>query len=150
MAKPKEWILVLNAHHARLIEGLAPPRSPASPERVLEAPQTKLGDVMADKPGRSFASAGGGRRSAMSYASDPVREAERAFVRQTVELIEAAHARGAFDRLAVFAAPEMLGLLREAMPEALRRTLSREVPSNLAGLDPEPLQEALREEMARE
>lgn len=150
MTDPKEWILVLNAHHARLIEGLATPRSPAPAEQVLEASPGKLADVMADKPGRSFTSSGGGRRSAMSYASDPIRDAERAFVKRTIEMIEAAREGGTFDSLAVFAAPEMLGLLREAMPEALRRIVSREVSRNLAGLDAERLQQALRDEMARE
>ncbi|WP_158243232.1 host attachment protein [Acidimangrovimonas sediminis] len=150
MTRPKEWILVLNAHHARLVEGLAPPRSAASPERVLEAEAAKLSEVMSDKPGRSFSSGAAGRRSAMSYAGDPVRDAEKAFVKRVIEMVEHAHDAGEFDRLAVFAAPRVLGLLREAMPEALRGVISREVPRNLAGLDPPLLHEILREEMARD
>lgn len=150
MTHHREWILVLNAQRARLIEGLAPPRSAAPPEHVLEATAAKLTDVMADKPGRSFSSGGTGRRSAMSYSSDPVRDSERAFVKQAVEMVEAAHLAGRFDRLAIFAAPEMLGLLREAISEALRQSVSREVPLNLAGFDAPRLHEILRDRMARD
>lgn len=150
MTHPAEWILVLNAHHARLIEGLAPPRSPAPAEHVLEASTGKLKEVMADKPGRSFSSGASGRRSAMDYASDPVLDAEKAFVKETVDMVEAARKAGSFDRLAIFAAPQILGLLRDEMPEALRKVVSREVSRNLAGLEGPLLQDALRDEMARD
>ncbi|WP_127900134.1 host attachment protein [Solirhodobacter olei] len=150
MRKPSEWILVMNAAHARLIEGLAAPRSPAPHEQAIEAHPQRPGEIMADKPGRSFSIGSGGRRSAMVSPSDPQREAERAFVDRIIEMVEKAHSAGAFDRLVVVAAPEMLGLWRAALPPKLRQAVSREVARNIANLAPLPLQEALRDELTSE
>ena len=126
------WALVLNATRARILRGVAPGDGPAAPELVLRSEQRHLRDMISDKPGRSFASAGGGRRSAMSAPSDPVREDERAFVREVIAVLESHRLAGDFDLLAVFASPEMLGILRALTPDGLRARIVAETTKNLA------------------
>lgn len=98
---------------------------------------------MSDKPGRSFASKGGGRRSAMEYSSDPVAEDQREFIRQIISLLESHRRAGDFGRLAIFAEHDMLGQLREMMPQSLADLVVREVPKNLMHLSEQDLLEAV-------
>ena len=81
MRKPETWILLADATRARVL------RSPESPQAgaarvpmqtIFEAgaEHLPLRDIMADAPGRTFASVGT-RRSAMEYHSDPVRDETR-------------------------------------------------------------------------
>jgi protein required for attachment to host cells len=146
--KPEiEWILVMNATRARLIRGLPESGEPAAPELVLRAPSHHLREVMSDKPGRSFSSGSPGRRSAMDYGSDPLRQDELEFVRQVIALIESHRRAGDFDRLAIVAAPHTLGLLREEMPHALQPLVSRELAKNLAGVLETALPGVLKREL---
>ncbi|MGN6585157.1 MAG: host attachment protein [Rhizobiaceae bacterium] len=95
--------------------------------------------------GSSFASEGT-RRSAMEYRSDPVREEERAFARRIARLLEERCLEDDFDRLVLFAAPRMLGDLRDAMTESVRKFIIAEIDKDLTKLSGN----ALREEIKRE
>lgn len=143
-----EWVLVMNSSRARVVRGLPPRGAPALPELSMRSPNRRLGEIMADKPGRSFSSGAQGRRSAMDYASDPVREHDLDFARQVVAMLESHRAAGDFASLSVIAAPQMLGLLREAMPPALAALVRRESDKNLAGVDDSVLHDAIRAELA--
>jgi protein required for attachment to host cells len=125
------WVLVLNSTRARVLRDLRRDGTVAEPELVLRCEHRALRDIMADKPGRSFASAGGGRRSAMEYRSDSLREDERAFAGEVILLLETHRRAGEFDRLAVFASAEMLGLFRSLVPPPLRSLIEMEAPRNL-------------------
>jgi protein required for attachment to host cells len=131
----REWYLVLDATTARIVRGLAKTAEAGHPEIVIRSPAHKLREIMADKPGRSFASAGGGRRSSYEYPSDPVKEERRAFVRSALALLEQHRRDGEFDALIVVAAPRMLGLLRDEMSAQLRQLVQREIDKDFAGLD---------------
>lgn len=110
---------------------------------------------MVDKPGRSFASVGT-RRSAMEYRSDPVREEANAFTEALgMEMLEHRRAAGEFEKLTVFAAPQMLGLIRDAVPGPLRAVVisefsndwtklhARDLWRTVKRLTPRPLPEGL-------
>jgi protein required for attachment to host cells len=148
MRAKRDWYLVIDSGRARILQGLPAPGAPAGPEIRLSAPVHKLRDLMADRPGRSFASAGGGRRSAMEYASDPVTEERRALVRRALDRLERHRRRGDFDRFVLVAGPRLLGLVREALSPPLKAALAREIEKDLAGLSPAALVEALRREVA--
>lgn len=141
------WALVLNATRARIVRDLDPDPERKAGELVLRAEARKLRDIMTDKPGRSFASAGGGRRSGMDYASDPVEEDAIAFVREVISLLESHRRAEDFHRLAVFAAPAMLGHLRKEMPRALAATVILEETKNLMQEPEQPLRELIRAEV---
>ncbi|SFI52155.1 host attachment protein [Albimonas pacifica] len=142
-----EWVLVMNSSRARVVRGLPREGSPALPELSMRAPNRRLGELMADKPGRSFASGAPGRRSAMDYGSDPLREHDRDFARQVIAMLEPHRAAGEFRALSIIAAPEMLGHLREAMPPALAAMVRRESDKNIAGVHDSVLLEAIRAEL---
>ena len=86
--RSKTWALVINGARCRILRGLAVDGDEVSAELVLRSESRHLRDIMSDKPGRSFASAGGGRRSAMEYASDQIAEDRREFIRQVIALLE--------------------------------------------------------------
>lgn len=145
--KNREWVLVMSATRARIVRGLPARGEAAEPELVLRTPSRKLKEIMSDKPGRSYASGSPGRRSAMDYGSDPLRQDEIEFVHQIFALIEAHRRAGEFDSLVVVAAPHMLGLLRQEMPDSLLPLVKREIAKNLAGLTEAALPDVLKKEL---
>ncbi len=132
------WALVMSSTQARIVRGIARGAVDDVPELALHAEHKDLREIMSDKPGRSFSSVGPGR-SAMEYASDPVRDAKRAFVDDVVTLLHRHFAQHDFTRLAVFAGPEMLGLLRDGLPKDLERSIVVEMPRNLLHETPHDL-----------
>lgn len=127
----KTWVLVVNGARCRILRGIPEGGDDALAELVLRSESRNLRDIMSDKPGRSFASAGGGRRSAMEYAGDPIVEDQQEFIRQIIALLECHRRAGDFEKLAVFAEHDMLGHLRRMMPRTLADLVIREVPKNL-------------------
>lgn len=148
MSAAGEWFLVMDAGRARILRGLPAHGEPAGPEIVLEGPVHRLGELLTDRPGRSFASDGSGRRSSVEPGSDPVREERRAFVHRVLDVIETHRRSGDFATLSLIADPRTLGLLREAMSKELKGLVTYEVAKDLAGLTPAALVDALRRETA--
>lgn len=144
MKTPRVWVLVADGSRARILRD--PFRRSGSDgsadELVFRAEQRQLREIMADRPGRSFASEGA-RRSAMEYRSDPVREDEKAFASLLTEVLDSHRRAGDFDRLAVVASPRMLGDLRHAFTNALRGVTIREVPRDLTRMPSPELRDAL-------
>lgn len=139
----KTWALVLNGTRCRILRGVSGPGEDVPVELVLRSESRNLRDIMSDKPGRSFSSGGHGRRSAMEYGSDPVAEDQREFIRQIIALLESHRRAGDFDKLAIFAEHDMLGELRQMIPQTLADLVIREVPKNLLHLSPQDLAEAV-------
>ena len=83
----------------------------------------------------------------MEYPSDPIAEDQREFIRQVIALLESHRRAGDFSRLAIFAEHDMLGLLRQMMPQSLRDMVIREVAKNLLHLPAPDLQEAILREL---
>ncbi|MCE6953115.1 host attachment protein [Cereibacter sphaeroides] len=138
----KLWALVLDSNHARLLKGLEEDRPPPEIEMHIEA--HKLRDIMSDKPGRSFSSTGEGRRSAIEYGSDPLREEEKDFLRKIIAELEDHREAGEIERLAIFAEPRMLGLLRTLLPASLGGLVVHEKAINLVHVAPHDLPKVLR------
>lgn len=130
MSPPILWVLVLNSDSARILRGLHRDGHCTASTVEMTLDHKRLQDIMSDSPGRSFRSAGPGR-SAMSYASDPLRDREMAFVREVVERLEDQRGKGAFDELAIIASRPMLGMVRQEMPPALHRMVKAEIGKNL-------------------
>lgn len=129
MKPRRNWVLVADGGQAIIVK--YPRKSERLPADVVhDGGEKRLGEIMADKPGRGFASTGA-RRSAMEYRSDPVRDREALFaVRLAGELAQAL-ANREFDSLILVAEPRMLGLLREALPDQLQRAVVLEVAKDM-------------------
>lgn len=128
------WILIADGATAKVFEHTGPGRGlQAVDDLMFEQTPMKAGEIMADRPGRAFASTGPGR-SAMEPSSDPVAVRERQFVEGVADVLEQRRQSHAFDRLIVVAAPTALGDLRPAFSKALRDTIVAELPKDLTKL----------------
>lgn len=83
----------------------------------------------------------------MEYASDPVAEDQREFIRQVISLLESHRRAGDYDKLAIFAEHDMLGLLRQMLPQSLADLVIREVPKNLLHHSAQELAEIVSREL---
>jgi protein required for attachment to host cells len=159
----KNWIVVANNAKARIFT-LAP-RAPRfkdpeelqyvtqelPPSRLVEVealhhPEARLKSqsIDADRPGRSFESAGK-KRHAMTREVDPKKQEAIAFARRVADRLESARREGQVERLILVAAPEFLGLLRADLSAELRRMIERELNLDVVQNTPEEIREHLPE-----
>jgi len=149
MHRPRTWALVADGVRARILralEGGMPPPDPPT-ELVSRSRSQHLRDVMSDKPGRTWASDHGGRRSGLECGTDPIRRDMRDFARDLMDRLDSHRRAGDFDRLAIFAAPAMLGLLREEMPRGIRATVFLERSKNLVHFAEPDLRDLVKTEI---
>jgi protein required for attachment to host cells len=90
-------------------------------------------DIESDKPGRTFASTGGGRH-AYESKHDPKKLEKHDFVRAIAQAIDQALERHAYDRLVVVAPERSVGEFRTLASEKVKRTVWREVQKDFANL----------------
>lgn len=140
--KPKTtWILIADGAQAKVFEHTGPGKGlRAIDDLQFEQEPLQAQEIMADRPGRSFASAGSAR-SAMEYSSDPVAVRERRFVENVAGELDKHLQNGEFERLIVAAAPTALGDIRPAFSKAVKDTIVAELPKDLTNI-PTPKLEA--------
>jgi len=125
------WVLVANASEARLLEY----RGPEKPLEVLkEIPhpdgRKKGRDLLTDRPGRNL------RGSAKAnHAYDPPISPEQheaqVFAKHLEAFLEKQAALNHFDRLALVAPPNFLGILRKGLSKAVSGKVIRAIPKDL-------------------
>ena len=129
------WIVIADGNQAKVFEHDGPGKGlRALKDLQFEQEPLKASDIMADKPGRSFASAGPGSRSSMEYSSDPVALRERKFVERLADVLNQKQQQGKFDRLVIAAAPAALGDIRPALSEGVKDTILAELPKDLTNV----------------
>ncbi len=84
-------------------------------------------ELVSDKPGRKFSTAGGNVRNDIGQQTPHHEMSARRFVRKISALLKEAYSAKQFDELVLVAEPHMLGLLRKAMPKQLQATVRHEV-----------------------
>jgi len=128
------WILIANGAQARVLEHGGPGSGLFQvPDLVFSGSRRQAREIMSDKPGRSFASAGHGR-SAMEPRTDPVEHEEAEFMRGVAAALDAKHGAGAYHRLIIAAAPNALGDLRPVLSDAVRQTIVGELAKDLTNV----------------
>lgn len=134
--KPKvTWIVIADGNQAKIFEHDGPGKGlKALSDLNFEQEPLKAQEIMADKPGRSFSSAGPGARSSIEYSSDPVAVRERKFVEKLADLLNEAHRQDRFDRLVIAAAPAALGDIRPALSDGVRGAILAEMPKDLTNV----------------
>lgn len=143
MARQKTWALVTNGVRARILRTLEGDDGEDPIELISKAESTHLRDILSDKAGRSFASDASGRRSAMEPGSDPILRDMEDFSQETLAKLDGHLRAGHLTRLAIFASPKMLGILRRQMPASLRDVLILERDLNLINLPKADLRNAV-------
>jgi protein required for attachment to host cells len=110
-------------------------------------------DFKSDRPGRVFDHASAGaRRGAVGHhgtggEETPRKHEAESFAHKVANALEVARRQDVFDRLVIMAAPAFLGLLRKAMPDALRAVLSCEIDKNLVHSDAQAVKDHLPREV---
>ncbi len=137
----KLWIVVCNHTNARIFERtrprrIRPGRSRPGLERVdtLLHPQGRLhtGDLVSDRQGRVFGREF--RRHGLSSTVSPTEHDAEQFAIEIAHRLDHGRTQGDFGRLIVVASPEMLGLLREHLSGATRKTIVASLDKNVAGM----------------
>lgn len=129
------WIVIADGNEAKIFEHGGPGKGlHALGDLHFRQEPLKAGEIMADKPGRSYSSAAPGSRSSMEYSSDPVAVRERRFVEKLADVLEEKRREGKFDRLVIAAAPAALGDIRPALTDAVKQTILAELPKDLTNV----------------
>jgi protein required for attachment to host cells len=150
-------IVVANQAMARFYDTLGYGR-PLSPAGDLQNPAARRHerDFDSDRPGRVFdsASPAGRRRGASAHHatngeySTRRREIER-FAQRVAAKLARESAALRFDRLVLIAAPAFLGMLRDALPAALRAQVAATVNRDIAQLGEADVRDHLTAAMFR-
>lgn len=143
MKAVRTWILVADGGRARLLQNDGPGKgisSVAGTDYVNDVIPDR--EILSDRPGRSFDSAGEGRH-AMEAPSSPQRVSKAAFAKHVMEDLESKRAAGAFDRLLIIAPPRALGDLRQHFTQKLKDALVGEVNKDWLHLRDEELVDQL-------
>lgn len=137
------WVVVASSTRCRIFTQ-AKHSAPLQQVDELEHPEGRLRrrDLVSDRPGRTFDSAGPGRH-AMGQPVNPIEQENIRFAKTVAARIDEGRKREAFDRLVLVADPRFLGLLRHGLTPATRHRLTTEVDKNLADADPVKIREAL-------
>ena len=139
MRNPTTWVLIADGASARVYQNTGPGTGLKPVEDMeFDAPHGRARDIMADKPGRSFSSAGT-RRSAMEPASDPVDNMEAEFVRGLAAMLAEKLRLGAYDDLIVALAPRALGQFRDQLSRDVAARIRHELASDLVNTPPQDL-----------
>jgi protein required for attachment to host cells len=85
-------------------------------------------ELVSDRPGRSFSSAGDLPRHGLQRRNTQHEEIARRFARKIAAAIEAARREDLFEELVLAAEPHFLGLLRAELTAATRARILRSVP----------------------
>ena len=131
MKAKRTWILIADGARARIVSRRGRASDfPTVDGMVFEHARHRSGEVMADRPGRSFESASPTRHG-LDPASDIADIEEDAFARTLIELLEKQQRAKAFDALVLIAPASMLGHLRKRVGSMLKPSIEREIAKDL-------------------
>lgn len=126
------WILAADASRARIFEEIKDGSLRELEDLVNPAGREDDHEIASDAKGRYF---GKGAQSQGHTAEPHVQTIEhevRMFSKRVGEYLERAHSEQRYDTLCVIAPPKFLGLLRDNIDEQTRRTVSEEIPKDIA------------------
>lgn len=120
------WIVVTDASRARLFAANGHNEPPKLIKHLShESSRLRGSEVISDRPGRSHKRVGPGRFSVADSRLDPRDVEATHFAHELAQVLEDGRNRRAFDRLAVAAPPQFLGLLRSTISPQVKKYLAR-------------------------
>ncbi len=142
----RTWALIADGARARILENNGPIHGDVhhgSPGHgvtqhdwmpvdglVFQGDHSATHDLVTDRQGRSFSSAGSGR-SALESQTDPHRQQKTRFANLLAEVLAKQLQDGAYHRLIIAAPPATLGDLRSAISDKVRATVVAEFAHDL-------------------
>ena len=100
-------------------------------------------DIETDKPGRGFASSGGGVRHALESRHDTRKLEKHDFVRAVSQAVSEAIEKHDFGRLAIVAPHRSVGEFRSVASDNVKKALWREIGKEFANLTDSELEQHL-------
>ncbi|MSP68199.1 MAG: host attachment protein [Alphaproteobacteria bacterium] len=130
--KVTTWMLVADGARARLFANHGPKTGlTLVQEESSERARLQAREIMADKPGRSMESAGGGLRHGVAYRTDPQELAKQKFLRHLADIRTEGRRCKAFEHLVLVAPPHALGELRSQIDKHTMECVSVEIGKDL-------------------
>jgi protein required for attachment to host cells len=143
LEKKTIWLLIADSARARLFDVDRRDRSFVQiDEWSDDVASGKIQDIEADRPGRTFDSAGPGRH-AMEPPSSPKGLAKAKFVAMLALLLATSAKRQEFEELHVIAAPRTLGELRDLLDQNVKSRIASEEAKDLTQLSQNDLERQL-------
>ena len=141
MTRSITWVVIADAGRCRIFETADRGRTLSEAlDQDLVADHRASRDLDADRPGRTFDRAGGGRH-AKAPRTDPHRHAQQVFAHEIAHRLQDDQSR--FDRLILVAPPSFLGDLRAALSDRLASLVSNSVARDLTKVPETRLADAL-------
>lgn len=132
MKPVRTWIVIADGARARVLQNNGPGKGlEALPDLMLEGEHLRAGEVMADKPGRTFDSVGTGRH-AMEPPTDPHEALKVQFAQHVADTLE--QRADGYDRLILVAPPAALGHLRKSLASGVAGKIVGELGKDLTHL----------------
>lgn len=124
------WILVADNARARIFTAVTP-FSPLEEIEDLTHTAGRLHDreMTTDLPGKIKSADGGGH--AFEQPTDPKKHEADSFALQIAQYLEVAHNTNKFKQLLIIAEPSFLGLLRNHLPDQVKKQVSFELDKNI-------------------
>lgn len=127
------WILVADSTRARIFTADTA-SSPLDEIDTLTHMEGRLHDreITSDLPGKIKSSGAGGHT--FEQPTDPKKHETDSFAHQVAGYLEDARNTNKFAHLIIIAAPSFLGLLRNHLPEHVKKQVALELDKNITGL----------------
>jgi len=126
-------IVISDDRQARLLENRGVGKGINEVKEISASDFDDVETRYSDRPGRGHASAGTAR-AAMERSTSEQRQERQAFARHVLDNIETLMQKGEYDRLAMVAAPQMLGELRNIIGADLRKKLVFDIDKDLVNI----------------
>ncbi|MFA6051437.1 MAG: host attachment protein [Methylobacter sp.] len=140
------WILVADNSRARIFTAETP-SSPLEEIDDLSHSEGRLHDreMTTDLPGKIKSAGAGGHT--FEQPTDPKKHEADVFAHSVANYLEDAHNANKFKQLLIIAEPSFLGLLRNQLPEQIKRLVSFELDKNLTKHSAEDIRQHLPEHL---
>jgi len=138
MHKKKNWVLLADAGHARILERTIP-FGKLNEVHTLSHSHKLTHELGRDKPGRNFERASPTRHSYELPDQHELQKKE--FAKELARIIQEGYRTNQFEELYIFSASHMLGLLRHYLNKyEASTTITKEYPKDILALPLEEIQ----------
>ena len=126
----KHWVLVANASFAEIFEVSG---KDIKTLHYFDYPvgRLKSGDILSDRPGRTYDSVGDGRHAVGTKVDVHLHEIQT-FAHSLVAVLKKAKSENAFDRLTLISPPQFLGELRHLLNDSLKKCVHQEFAKDIS------------------
>ncbi len=136
-------VIVCNHSRARLFKADAHSLTQELSDQVNPAARLRDQDLATDAPGRYRGGGTNGQQHTEDPRTAPREKAAEHFARDIAAAIEQAIAEHKLQKLYLIAEPNMLGLVRKALPEHYRQLVAKEIAKDIVARPPAEIRDFL-------